>query len=100
MSETQTDYLAEVKNIVLAGLKGCPAQVYFFGSRAGGRAGRASDIDVGVLGLEPLPAGMLAAIREELEESRIPYTVDLVDLSEVEPSFRDFVKTEGVLWNP
>ena len=98
MSERQTGFLSEVKRIVLTGLKGHPAQVYLFGSRARGGAGRASDIDVGVLALKPLPVGLLASIREELEESRIPYSVDLVDLSEVEPSFREFVQNEGVPW--
>ena len=92
------DYIEDVRRIVLAGLKGHPAKVYLHGSRARGDAARWSDIDVAVLPLEPFPLGLLAAIREELEESRVPYKVDVVDLSKTEPSFRERIKREGVLW--
>lgn len=92
------DPLAETKRIILNGLKGHPVRVYLFGSRAEGAATRISDIDVGVLPLRPLPDGLLSEIREELEESRIPLTVDLVDLSEADPKFRKAVQREGLLW--
>ncbi len=93
------DYLAEVKRIVLDGLKGHRAKVYLFGSRATGEAWRWSDIDVAVLPLEPLPMGLLGEISEALEESTVPYTVDVVDLSVADSSFRERVEREGVLWN-
>ena len=91
--------LVEVRRIVLEGLKGQRACVYLFGTRAHGRASRTSDIDVGVLPLEPLSPGVLSAIREALEESRVPYTVDLVDLSQVDSDLRRRVLEEGVQWN-
>ncbi len=46
----------------------------------------------------PLPAGALAEIREELEESGIPYQVDVVDLSQADAHLRERVLREGVLW--
>jgi hypothetical protein len=49
--------------------------------------------------MEPLPPGLLSDIRDALEESTVIYRVDLVDLSEVGPSFRERVEREGVLWN-
>ena len=91
--------LAEVRRIVLEGLRGQRARVYLFGSRVRGLSGRASDIDVAVLPLEPLSPGTLSAIREALEKSRVPYCVDLVDLSDADPAFRERVLAEGVLWN-
>lgn len=48
--------------------------------------------------LEPLPVAMLARLREALEESTIPYRVDVVDLSEADAAFRDRVHREGVVW--
>lgn len=92
-------HLNEVRRIVLEGLRGHRARVYLFGSRARGQARRASDIDVSILPLAPLPLGLLSSIRESLEESHVPYTVDLVDLSLVEPAFRQRVEREGTLWN-
>ena len=93
-----TDSLAEARRIVLEGLKGRSAQVYLFGSRARGNARRWSDIDVAVLPLEQFPAGLLSSIREALEESHIPFTVDLLDLSDADPAFRTKVLSEGIPW--
>ncbi len=90
--------LAKVKKIVLRRLRGHPARVYLFGSRARGDARHWSDIDVAVLARKPLPGGLLSEIREELEESSVPYTVDVVDLAEAGAQFRSGVEREGVLW--
>lgn len=84
---------------MIGGLGGYPAKVYLFGSRATGSARRTSDIDVAVWPLVELPVGTLAAIREALFETTIPYTVDLVDLSETDPTFQTRVRGEGVLWH-
>lgn len=90
--------LAEARRIVFAGLRGHRARVFLFGSRARGDGGAASDIDIGILPEVPLPAGALAEIREELEESGIPYQVDVVDLSQADAHLRERVLREGVLW--
>jgi predicted nucleotidyltransferase len=87
-----------VRDIVLRGLTGLQCRVVLFGSRAKGHPGRASDVDVAVLPREPLPRGALSSIREALEESRVPWRVDLVDLSDVDPSFRSRVLDEGIEW--
>ncbi|MFZ5470239.1 MAG: nucleotidyltransferase family protein [Myxococcota bacterium] len=90
--------LQEVRRIVTSALEGHPARVFLFGSWAKGAATRLSDIDVGVLPLARLPGGLLASVREQLEESRVPYHVDLVDLSEADAAFRNRVLQEGVAW--
>ena len=92
------DYLTQVRGIVMEGLKGHRAKVYLFGSRSRGDARRWSDVDVAVLPLEPLPRNLLGEIREALEESKVPYTVDVVDLSQADASFKEAVEREGVLW--
>lgn len=89
---------AQARAIVLRALAGRGVRVFLFGSRARGEAHPASDIDIGVLPEEPLPRGLLAELREALEESAIPQTVDLVDLSEADPEFRARVLAEGVEW--
>ena len=87
-----------VRRIVLDGLGNHRARVFFFGSRAEGRAGRSSDIDVGILPIDPLPSGLLTELREVLENSSVLPMVDLVDLSDVEPDFRERVIRDGVAW--
>lgn len=91
--------LEQVRQLVRDGLGEHPARVYLFGSRATGGARPTSDIDVAVWPLTELPEGTLAAIREALSETTIPYTVDLVDLRETDAAFRARVSAEGVLWH-
>jgi predicted nucleotidyltransferase len=91
-------HLEEVRRIVLEGLGNRPAKVFLFGSQARGDARRGSDIDVAVLPGEPLPAAVLARIRETLEESRVPYDVDLVDLARADEDFVKSALTEAILW--
>ncbi len=90
--------LDAVHRLVLEGLKGYKAKVYLFGSQTTGTARSKSDIDVAILPLERIPRWVFAEIREALEESSILYSVDLVDLSETDASFRRRVMREGVLW--
>jgi len=40
----------------------------------------------------------LARLREALEESTVPYRVDVIDLSDVDTEFRERVRREGILW--
>lgn len=91
--------LLKVRQIVLATLGPYPVRVFLFGSHATGRAAGASDIDVAVLPEGELPAGLISRIREELEESSVPYRVDLVDLSKTDKIFRRRVLKEGIEWN-
>ena len=80
-------YLKQIRKIIFGRLKDYRFQLFLFGSQSTQKASRTSDIDVGVLPMDPLPKGLLSEIREELEESHIPYPVDLVDLSRSNPAF-------------
>ena len=56
------------------------------------------DVDLGVLGNKS-SGKPLSKLREQFYESRIPYTVDVVDFDEAEGSFRDYVlQTEPIVW--
>ncbi|MGE4578579.1 MAG: nucleotidyltransferase family protein [Desulfuromonadales bacterium] len=94
---TQSD-LNIIRDIILKGLQDYPVQVYLFGSQATGRASKMSDIDVAVLPQGDLPVGLLSQIREALENSPVPYRVDLIDLSQTDKTFRQRVLKEGVSW--
>ena len=88
--------LDEVRRIVLHALAERDAKVYLYGSCARREARRSSDIDVAIDPKGPLPAGLIAGIRETLEESTIPYFVDVVDLGAVDPDFRRRVLRQAV----
>ncbi len=87
-----------VKNLILKKLSPYKVRIYFFGSRAKGNAQPTSDIDIAILPLEPLPLGVLSLLREELEESTIPYTVDIVDITKTSARFKKQIQQEGTLW--
>ncbi len=91
-------YLEKVRQIIHKSLEGLNYKLYLFGSQARGDFSNTSDIDIGVLLNTPSPPGILSRIREDLEESCIPYTVDLIDLNKVAPEFASHIKEEGILW--
>ena len=79
-------------------LAGRAARVFLFGSCARGDATVFSDIDIAVEPLEPIPASVFVDISEELEESTVPYFVDVVDLSKASESLRTAVRHDGIEW--
>ena len=51
-----------------------------------------------MLAESPVSPAVFARIRQALEESVIPYEVDLVDLSRAEPRFVAAVLSEAIPW--
>ncbi len=72
-------------------------EIYLFGSRARGDFQSGSDIDLAILSEEPL-SEELAVIREILEESNLPYKVDLVELRYTNEKLKQKVIQEGIKW--
>ncbi len=62
-------------------------QLFLFGSEASGLAGRTSDIDVGILGAQRVPAAVVQQIRERLETLPTLRPFDVVDLTTVDEAF-------------
>lgn len=71
---------------------------WVFGSRAKHKAGRLADLDL-LLRLN-LSREVLAGLREKFEESDLPYKVDLVLASDLEPEFFDQIKSDLVKFQP
>ena len=92
-------YLDRIRDIVLDALSGYAVTVYLFGSRARGSARRASDVDIAVEAREPLPPQVLARLRDRLEESTVPYRVEILDFASAGDDLRMRIKQEGVVWN-
>lgn len=91
--------MEEVRQIFREVLGEGRVTVYLFGSWARGSASSLSDIDVAIEARIPLAPGTLARLRERLEESHVPYRVDVVDLNDLEPDFRQKILREGVRWS-
>ena len=79
----------EIKNILQKYVDFKKHKVFIFGSRARGKARKFSDYDIGVIGRKPLDLKKIALIKGELEESDLPYRVDVVDFSTVSKNFKN-----------
>jgi uncharacterized protein len=61
--------------------------VHVFGSRATGRTKPWSDLDLALQGSSPLPLSLIAEIAEAVDDSALPWKVDLVDRWTVSDDF-------------
>ena len=82
-------YLARIKEIIQKHLPAEEFRLFVFGSRAKGQFSQWSDIDVGIWGKKRIRGSALVNIEEELENSRIPYRVEIVDFNRVSEDFKE-----------
>ena len=54
-------------------------RVFFFGSRMDGTSSKSSDLDVLLHGNSPIELGQISIIKEQLEQSNLPFKVDVLD---------------------
>lgn len=96
--DIQNHYLEVLKKLILKNTNEQSVRIWLFGSHAKGTAHRYSDIDIAILPLEKLQPGFISNLKEKIEQSTIPYSVDIVDLSQTDEEFRSKVINEGILW--
>ena len=90
-------YKEQIVTICQKAFSDCPlVEVLIFGSRVNGSARKVSDIDLAVRS-DICNHAQIALFRELLEESTIPYTVDVVVWNEAVEELRKKIKAEGVL---
>ena len=98
VNPTRQRAIEELRRMVLAALGEHDAEVWLFGSCARGDAFQHSDIDIAILPHDELPSGFFSYLAESVEESSIPYDVDIVDLRSAALTLIDEVRHEGVKW--
>lgn len=72
-------------------------EVWAFGSRAKWTAKPYSDLDIAVIGDEPLGLARMAELAEAFQESALPFKVDIVDGATMTESFRKVVEMSKIL---
>ena len=91
--------LALVRDILIRHI--ADRQVLAFGSRTKGRARPYSDLDLCILGEDPVNAAILSALAEDFSDSALPFKVDVVDWATASPSFRAIIdKADRVIIHP
>ena len=71
--------------------------VWAFGSRVTGGAGPVSDLDLVVISDEALSFETMAGLRNDFSESNIPYKVDVIDWSLIDPSFQAVIRQQHLV---
>jgi predicted nucleotidyltransferase len=88
--------LEDLKRFLRKFFRNEAVEVYLFGSRARGNASEFSDVDIAVFSEKDI-SDKLALLMEILEESNLPFKIDLVDLKKA-PYLKEVVKREGKRW--
>ena len=91
-------YLELAKEIALKNLSNINVEVFLFGSRATSSELDKSDIDIGILGDKKVSSIIVSKLYEELEESIVPYHVDIVDFFNVDKEFRRLATQNKIVW--
>nr|WP_194303353.1 nucleotidyltransferase domain-containing protein [Acetobacter estunensis] len=66
-------------------------EVRAFGSRVTGKAKPFSDLDLAIMGDEPLPLETQARLEEAFSESDLPWKVDVLDWAQTERDFQQII---------
>jgi predicted nucleotidyltransferase len=75
-------------------------EIRVMGSRVSGRAKPFSDLDLVVMGDEPLDLGTRGRLRDAFDESDLPFVVDLVEWASSSDAFRRIIADQSQLLRP
>jgi type I restriction enzyme S subunit len=71
-------------------------EVQVFGSRATGTAKPFSDLDLVIMGGEPLPVTTMRILRDAFDDSDLPFQVDLVEWAGTSEEFRKVIERTAI----
>lgn len=66
--------------------------VWAFGSRVQGRVKPFSDLDLAIIGTEPISNALEMTLKHAFDESLLPIKVDIVDWQRITPTFQKIIK--------
>ena len=66
-------------------------EVLVFGSRVAGNTHEYSDLDIAFKGTDKIDLLVLAAIKEEFQNSDIPFRVDVIDFNRISSEFQSII---------
>ena len=99
MKQASDKYINQLKETILSLIDRDKVFVFLFGSRAAGRGGPSADVDIGLWAPERLPENLYHKIRNAVDESIVPYEVDIVDFTRVNPTFKEVAVKDIKIWN-
>ena len=97
MTDRRTQIKQWLKTTLEDNLGDISYRAFIFGSQANRIELIRSDIDLGILAEEEIPAINMVRISKAIEELPMLYTIDLVDFTQVDEKFRS-VALKNVEW--
>ncbi len=97
-NDKENRYILDLKDLVVLFLKNEDVSIVLFGSRARKDSSIFSDVDIGIIPRGKLDESKLSILREEIEDSNIPYKVEIVNFSQVSPDFREEALKDAIIW--
>ncbi len=91
-------FIQQLKEHVLTFLGNEDVKIVVFGSRIRGDNVASSDIDIGIIPKGKFNRGGLALLREYIDDSNIPYNVDIVDFSTTSDKFKREALKDAEIW--
>jgi predicted nucleotidyltransferase len=73
-------------------------EILAFGSRTDGSARRYSDLDIALRSNEKISSADWISLESELEESDLPFKVDLLDFENLSEDFKKIIQKKCVKW--
>ena len=71
--------------------------VWAFGSRVDGKARKYSDLDLVIVGSEPIPKDIYDKLIEDFDDSELPIRVDLLDWNRIDDNFKPYILERHVV---
>ena len=94
MINLESEYLKMLKDILNKNIPDFP--VYLFGSRTTNTIKAFSDIDLIIMTNNNLPSDIVAQLTNEIDESNIPYKVDIVEWHLLSDSLKNSIQKQFV----
>ena len=69
-------------------------EFYFYGSRVKGNFGKVSDLDILIKGKTEMPIDVLNNIKNQFDESSLPYIVNFSDYNKIDDRFYQSIKND------
>ena len=95
---TNSASIHNLKEHVLAFLGNENIKIVIFGSRASGDNIASSDVDIGIIPKGGFNRNSLTLLREFIENSNIPYKVDIVDFYSTSEQFKSEALKDAEIW--
>lgn len=91
-------WLSIAREIVLKNIDKDKYAAFLYGSMVSDPL-KAYDMDIGIYGSDKVPFEVVENIKDELDESIVPFRYDIVDFKNADESFKKFALKDIKIWN-